>query len=60
MTDRAMLELSTPNMLEKGGETIEDFFKRLIPHGKPHCIMHLLINETINEAISKIEILEGM
>jgi hypothetical protein len=57
--DRAMLELSTPNMLEKG-EIIEDLFKRLLPHGKPNCVTHLLTNETIDEAISRIETLEGM
>ena len=57
--DRAMLELSTPNMLEKG-ETIEDLFKRLLPHGKPNCVTHLLTNETIDGAISRIETSERM
>ena len=58
--DRAMLELATPNVPEKRGETIEDMFKRLPPHGKPKCVTHLLTNETIDEAISRIAMLEGM
>ena len=58
--DRAMLELSTPNTPEKGGETIEDVFKRLPPHGKPNCVTHLRKDETIDEAISRIAMLEGM
>ena len=44
----------------KRGETIEDMFKRLPPHGKPNCVMHLLTNETIDEAISRIATSEGM
>ena len=55
-----MLELSTPNMPEKGGETIEDLFKRLLPHRKPNCVTHLMTNETIDEAISRIETTEGI
>ena len=35
-------------------------FKRLPPHGKPNCATHLLTNETIDEAISRIETSEGM
>ena len=58
--DRAMLKLATPNAPEKGGETVEDMFKQLLPHGKPNCVTHLLTNETIDEAISRIEMLEGM
>ena len=59
-TDRAMLELATPNALEKGGDAIEDMFKQLPPHGKLDCVTHLLTNEAIDEAISRIEKLEGM
>jgi len=33
--DWDMLEPSTPNTPAQGGETIEDMFKRLPPHGKP-------------------------
>ena len=58
--DRAMLELATPNAPEKGGETIEDMFKGLPPHGKPNCVTHLLTNETMDEVISRITTLEGM
>jgi hypothetical protein len=46
--DRAMLKISTPNLPEKGGETIEDIFKQLLPHGKPDCNTHLQENETID------------
>ena len=35
-------------------------FKRLPPHGKLNCVMHLLTNETIDEAISRIATSEGM
>jgi hypothetical protein len=49
-----MLEPSTPNAPEKGGETIEDMFKQLPPHGKKNCVTHLQKNETIDEAISRI------
>ena len=59
-SDRAMLELSTPNAPEKGGETIDDMFKRLLPHGKPNCVTHLRKDETIDEAISRIATSEGM
>ena len=55
-----MLKIETPKASEKGGETIEDMFKRLPPHGKPKCVTHLLTNETIDEAISRIATLEGM
>ena len=55
-----MTELATPNAPEKGGETIEDMFKRLPTHGKPNCVTHLLTNETIDEAINRIATLEGM
>ena len=55
-----MLELSTPNALEKGGKTTEELFKQLPPHGKPSCVTQLLTNETIDEAISRIATLEGM
>ena len=55
-----MLELATPNAPEKGGETIEDMFKRLPPHGKPNCVTHLLTNGTIDEAIRRITMSEGM
>ena len=54
------MELATTNAPEKGGETIEDMFKQLPPHGKPNCVTHLLTNETIDEAISRIATSEGM
>ena len=44
---------STPNLPEKGGETIEDIFKQLLPHGKPDCTTHLQEKETIDQAISR-------
>ena len=55
-----MLELATPNAPEKGGETIEDIFKQLPPHSKLSCVTHLLTNETIDEAISRITTLKEM
>ena len=58
--DWALLEPSTPNAPAKGGETIEDMFKQLPPHGKPNCVTHLRKDETIDEAISRIATLEGM
>ena len=58
--DWAMLEPSTPNAPAKGGETIEDMFKRLPPHGKPDCATHLWKHETIDEAISRIATSEGL
>ena len=58
--DRAMLQLFTPNVPEKGGETIEDLFKQLPPYGKPDCATHLQKDETIDEAISRITTLERM
>ena len=45
---------STPNLPEKGGETIEDIFKRLLPHGKLDCTTHLQEKETIDKAIERI------
>jgi hypothetical protein len=50
-----MLEQATLNKPEKGGETIEDMFKRLPPHGKPNCVTHLLTNENIDEAMLVIQ-----
>ena len=44
----------------KRGETIEDMFKQLPPHGKPDCATHLWKYETIDEAISRIATLEGL
>ena len=58
--DRAMLELSTPNVPEKEGESIEELFKQLPPYGKPDCVTHLREDETIDEDISRITMLEGM
>ena len=57
--DWAMLEPPAPNAPEKRGETIEDLFKRLLPHGKPDCVTHLRKDETIDEAIKRITTLEG-
>ena len=45
---------STPSLPEKGGETIEDIFKRLLPHGKLDCTTHLQEKETIDKAINRI------
>ena len=53
-----MLELSTPNVPEIGGETIEELFKKLPPHGKPDCVTHLQKDETLDEAINRIATLE--
>jgi hypothetical protein len=47
-------------MPEKGGETIEELFKLLSPHGKPGCVTNLQEDETIDEAISRITTSEGM
>ena len=58
--DRAMLKVSTPNFPEKGGETIEDIFKKLLPHGKPNCTTHLQEIETIDQAISRMTTLEEL
>ena len=58
--DWAMSEPSTPNAPAKGGETIEDMFKRLPPHGNPDCVTHLQKDETIDEAISRITTSEGL
>ena len=58
--DSAMMEPATPTAPEKGGETIEDIYKRLPPRGKPYCVTYLSTNETIDEAISRITTLEGM
>ena len=55
-----LLELATPNAPEKGGETIEEMFKQLPPHVNPNCVLHLLTNETIDEAISRIATSKGM
>ena len=57
--DWAMLEPPTTNAPEKRGETIEDLFKRLPPHGKPDCVTHLQKDETIDEAINRITMSEG-
>ena len=35
-------------------------FKRLPPHGNPNCVTHLLTNETIDDDISRIAMLEEM
>ena len=45
---------STPNLPEKGEETIEDIFKQLLPYGKPDCTTFLPENETIDTAINKL------
>jgi hypothetical protein len=45
---------STPNLPEKGKDTIEDIFKRLLPHGKPDCTTFLQENETIHTAINRL------
>ena len=42
--DMAMLKVSTPNLPKKGGKTIEDIFKQLLPHGKPDCTTFLQEN----------------
>ena len=55
-----MMEPATPTVPEKGGETIEEIYKRLPPCSKPDCVMHLATNETIDEAISRITTSEGM
>jgi hypothetical protein len=47
-------------MPEKRGETIEELFKLLPPHGKPGCVTNLQEDETIDEAISRIATSEGM
>jgi hypothetical protein len=41
-------------LARKGGETIEDIFKRLLPHGKPESTTHLQEKETIDKAIDRI------
>ena len=41
-------------LARKRGETIEDIFKRLLPHGKPDCTTHLQEKETIEKAIDRI------
>ena len=55
-----MLQLPTPNVQEKGGETIEELFKQLPSYGKPECATYLQKDETIDEAISRITKSEGM
>ena len=45
-------------MLEKGGETNEELFKQLLPHGKLDCVTHLRKDETVDEAIDRIATLE--
>ena len=50
---KAMLKVSTPNVTEKGGETIEDIFEQLLPHGKPDCTTQFQEKETIDQAISR-------
>ena len=54
------MEPSTPNTPEKGGETIEDMFKRLLPRSKLNCVTHLRKDETIDEAIRRITMSDGM
>ena len=39
--NEVMLELLTPNVPEKGGGTIEELFKQLLPYGKLDCATHL-------------------
>ena len=39
-------------MPEKGEETIEDIFKRLLSHGKPDCTTFVQENDTIDTAIN--------
>ena len=58
--DRAMLQPFTPNMPEKGGETIAELVKQLPPYGKPDCATHLRKDETIDEAIGRVTTSEGM
>ncbi len=41
-------------LARKGEETIEDIFKRLLPHGKPDCTTFLQENETIDTAIDRL------
>ena len=45
---------------KRGGETIEEMFKRLPSHSKQNCVTHLRKDENIDEAISRIATLEGM
>ena len=44
---------------KKGGETIEELFKQLLPHGKLNCVTHLRKDKTMDEAINRIATLEG-
>ena len=41
-------------------KTIEDIFKKLLPHGKPDCTTHLQEIETIDQAISRMKTLEEL
>ena len=58
--NRTTLQPFTPNMPEKGGETIEELFKLLPPYGKLNCATNLQKDETIDEANSRITTSEGM
>ena len=63
-TEGTMANISTappspPNAPSKGGETIEDLFKRLPPHGPPDCVTRAWKDETIDELLSRIPTSEG-
>jgi len=60
LPDWSMWTPPTPNAPAKGGETIEDMFKQLPPHGKQDCATHLQKHETIDEDIIRIATLEGL
>ena len=57
---RGMEAPSTSKAPPKGGKTIEDLFKRLPPHGKPDFVAPPRKDETIDEAISRITLSEGL
>ncbi len=46
----------TPNLPERMEETIEDIFKRLLPHGKPVCTTFLQESETDNDLTRIIDL----
>ncbi len=54
------VESVNSELAKKGGGTIEDIFKQLLPHGKPDCITHLWKEETIDQAINRIATLEEL
>ena len=54
------VESVNSELARKRGETIEDIFKKLLPHGKPDCTTLLQEKETVDRAIIRMTTLEEL